>query len=786
MHRRLVRERCVQILAKGRTQRRLEAARDAQLVDEQRIAVARSGTGEAADGLQLGRQPLDLQADAGAGRGGLSLSGAGLQGSLLCSDGPGLETSDGGLDLREARREPIELGRIGSWRKRRQQAVNLHELLREPRRLPLLLGRQRLDAAAVGTLVCEAGGERVEGFLGAGPDRNGNGMNGARLLLGRGIGTGLGMQPRGFLGQPGRGRLRLSSDIALALAVLGELCQPRLELRVTVARAGLLLLQHFGLVTEPVQDGAAPGLLLAQGRDVTGSLRLEANGCGLCLGRETHDLQRLEQSRFLGLDQSLCCLPGEMECYGLHLPHLRGDLLVALGLAGLPLQVAHLARQLAEHIAEPGKIAFGRLEPQLSLMAAAVQAGDTCRILQDTAALLGLGIHDLADLALAHESGRASARCCILEQQLHVACAHIAAVDAVDRARFALDVADDLDGVRTIQLGGCLAIGVVEQDHHLGGIARRAALGPREDHIVHGGRAHALVRGLAHDPAQGFQQIGLAAAIGTDDARQPALDQEIGRFDEGFEADEPQSLDVHGRVSFERCCDRTPEPSTRVMLLRGLADGCRLACQLRLHEATELIEAELAANLVLADEEGRRAAHAERPAALLHPQQSILDALIRQALVELIARHAGLGGNRIDGIEAHLLRYPARLLLEIGLVELEVSLLGRTPGYDPGGAGGVTDGKLAQHPADLAGIDIGLLDLCESLRVEGPAVRAGEGCVLDHGERRIGAAEHAVAEGARECKIGRRRMLDHLARAAGQIRGAVLGASGNLSRACGR
>jgi len=52
-----------------------------------------------------------------------------------------------------------------------------------------------------------------------------------------------------------------------------------------------------------------------------------------------------------------------------------------------------------------------------------------------------------------------------------------------------------------------------------------------EDHVVHVGGAHRLVRSFAHDPAQRFNKIGLAAAIGTDDAGQPRLDEKIGRLD---------------------------------------------------------------------------------------------------------------------------------------------------------------------------------------------------------------------------------------------------------------
>ena len=84
------------------------------------------------------------------------------------------------------------------------------------------------------------------------------------------------------------------------------------------------------------------------------------------------------------------------------------------------------------------------LQAQLGLVAAAVQAGDAGRILQDAAALLGLGVDDLADLALAHQRRRACARRGVLEQDAHVAGAHLLAVDAIGRARLALDAARDL------------------------------------------------------------------------------------------------------------------------------------------------------------------------------------------------------------------------------------------------------------------------------------------------------------------------------------------------------
>ena len=85
-------------------------------------------------------------------------------------------------------------------------------------------------------------------------------------------------------------------------------------------------------------------------------------------------------------------------------------------------------------------------------------------------------------------------------------------------------------------------------DRHFGLVARRRRVGAGKNHVVHGGGAHGLVRRFAHHPAQRLDQIRFAAAVRTDDAGQAGLDQEVSRFDEGLEADEAQSGELHARA----------------------------------------------------------------------------------------------------------------------------------------------------------------------------------------------------------------------------------------------
>src|SRR5690606_23153158 len=123
------------------------------------------------------------------------------------------------------------------------------------------------------------------------------------------------------------------------------------------------------------------------------------------------------------------------------------------------------------------------------------------------------------------------------------------AVDAVDRTRLALDAARYLQFVGVIEGGRRRAIRIVEEEHHLGGVARGPGRGAGEDHVVHAGRAHVLVRAFAHHPAQRLDEVRLAAAVRPDDAGQSALDDEFGGIDEGLEAEEPQPGELHARNS---------------------------------------------------------------------------------------------------------------------------------------------------------------------------------------------------------------------------------------------
>ena len=203
-----------------------------------------------------------------------------------------------------------------------------------------------------------------------------------------------------------------------------------------------------------------------------------------------------------------------------------------------------------------------------------MQAGDAGGLFQNAAALLWLGGDDLADLALAHHGGRTRAGGGVCEQQLHVAGAHFLAVDAIGRARLALDAPGHFQHFGVVEGGRRRAARIVEHEADFGCVAGGAVAGAGEDHVVHAGRTHVLVRVLAHHPAHGFDEIRLAAAIRADDARQSGLDDELRRLAEALETDDAQPVKFHGSIpQLAKTGRRLPDGQPATLLRRHKTAG---------------------------------------------------------------------------------------------------------------------------------------------------------------------------------------------------------------------
>jgi hypothetical protein len=221
-------------------------------------------------------------------------------------------------------------------------------------------------------------------------------------------------------------------------------------------------------------------------------------------------------------------------------PQRHPDLAIARGGAGLPTQCRKLLGKLFEHILDAGEVALGGRQAQFGLVPALIEARDPGGIFEHAAPVAGAGVDEFADLPLPDEGGRLRPRRGIGKKDLHVAGAQLAAVQAKCRTGLAGDAARDLDLVGIVETLRCEALGIVDEESHLGEMARGAAGRAREDHILHPLAAHGGRARLAHDPAHRLEQVRLAAAVRADDARQPVADGQIGRVDETLEPVQPQ------------------------------------------------------------------------------------------------------------------------------------------------------------------------------------------------------------------------------------------------------
>ncbi len=155
------------------------------------------------------------------------------------------------------------------------------------------------------------------------------------------------------------------------------------------------------------------------------------------------------------------------------------------------------------------------------------------------------------------------------------------AVDPIGRALAAVDPAGDLQHRMVVERGRAPCAG------HC-----RWSAGPRRGSAAVGPRPRRRSRRPSprpawpwprrpHHPAQGFQQVGLAAAVRADHAGQARFDPELGRIDEGLEARKAQPLEAQGGP-----------PRPRLL-------------QHRLDHRVELGEGLLAFELGAVDDEGR-------------------------------------------------------------------------------------------------------------------------------------------------------------------------------------
>jgi hypothetical protein len=393
-----------------------------------------------------------------------------------------------------------------------------------------------LRGAAVGLGGGELGGEALDLGVG-GPAHRVRGL-GLRRQFGQAFRRGLDLdfQLAGFSLQAGQRATGILDDLTFAAGVGDQPGDLGLQARDFCRRALELPVEPVLLDLQPVQYGGGGSLLVAQRPDRRGGRGGGGAGGGggpggaLGFGADADRLLVDPAQRGARLG------PSGVQDRALQRPDLRRQLLVAFGLARLALQSAERGVEFLGQVVQSRQVGLGGVDLQLGFVAAGVQAGDAGRFLQDQAPVLRLGGDQLGDLTLPHQRRRVGPGRGVGEQQLHVARPHFLAVDPVARAGAAIDPAHHLQHRMSAERDRRAAVGVVDGQRHLGVVAAGPPARASEDHVVHAGPAHRLGRVRAHHPAQAFQQVRLAAAVGADDAGQPRFDPKVGRIDEGLEA----------------------------------------------------------------------------------------------------------------------------------------------------------------------------------------------------------------------------------------------------------
>ena len=202
----------------------------------------------------------------------------------------------------------------------------------------------------------------------------------------------------------------------------------------------------------------------------------------------------------------------------------------------LRLQVPDLAFQLVADVVDAGDVLARIFQAVFGFLAAFLVLGDAGGLFEVKAQFFGLGLDDARDHALADDGVGARTQSGAEEEVDHVAPAHVQVVDVV--ARVALTVEHALDGDFGVlaPLPGGAALGVVKIQLDAGAADFLAVAGALEDDVLDRLAAQFGGLGFAEHPAHGVDDVGFAAAVGADHARQLAGKKHGGGLDKGLEA----------------------------------------------------------------------------------------------------------------------------------------------------------------------------------------------------------------------------------------------------------
>ena len=334
-------------------------------------------------------------------------------------------------------------------------------------------------------------------------------------------------------------RQRLLGFVAGALQALAEFALMRDLLFDAGERTADFVTRGLGLV-----QGLGGGFAaLAAGFDLTLGLALLGDGLlqpGLFLR------QALAQRLQLGVEQP------EFQRFPLGIldPALGLDRLVLLGLSGLPREMLQLFADFFAQVVEAVEILAGVADAGLGFLAAFLVFGDAGGFFQIHAQFFGLGLDDLRDHALFDDRVAARAQAGAEEQVGDVAAPAFGAVEVVVALAVAADLALDRNFVERGVFAGDGVVGVVEDQFDRGLRDRFTGRAAGKDHVGQRVAAQAAGRAFAHHPADGVDDVRLAASVRPHHAGHVRGQVQGGRIDEGLEAGELDGGKTHALIGY--------------------------------------------------------------------------------------------------------------------------------------------------------------------------------------------------------------------------------------------
>ena len=234
----------------------------------------------------------------------------------------------------------------------------------------------------------------------------------------------------------------------------------------------------------------------------------------------------------------------------LNLLHPRLQRLVLLRLARLAAQAVQPLAQLGDEVRHPEEVGLGGLHLPFRRPPPGLVLRHPGRLFNEEASVFRLGGDNESHPALLNNGVGAGADAGAEKELDNVQEAAGRLVDEVLGLPRAKEAAGDGNfWVTGVLRREAVALGDGERQRHFGHGERALRLAAVEDDVLHASAAQRLGTLLAHHPAERIHHVGLAAAVGPDDAGNSVAEGEEASVHEGLEAGDVQALDAHWRAS---------------------------------------------------------------------------------------------------------------------------------------------------------------------------------------------------------------------------------------------